>query len=202
LLKKNYIKKSKLNKEKEKNSSENNSNSNQNNHIHSENSSEENSITELTEKPAAYLKINLLSDLRQITEEESIKKSSSIQPKKDCFNWDYYTKYILNRRQSLNSVEEEQMKQAKLPGSGNIWKNNLTIPEGVNLKTNKTPNNLDSNNINNNLTITNRKKIFMNGNENSQYLSSHRNITNNEKSFYNINNQYQKLNNVKVKKFI
>jgi len=137
----------------------------------------------------------LSSDLRQITEEESIKKSVSIKPKKDYFNWDHYAKYVLNRRNKLSSIEEEQEKLAKLPGSGNIWKSQLTIPGDLNLKTNK--NYLNDNYLHYNNKISLNKSIN-NGSEICNYFNTQK-LYQNENS-YNDYYENHKVKNVKVMK--
>lgn len=155
-----------------------------------ENLEESESKENLKDNKTEY-KSALLSDLRQITEEESTKKSFSIKPIKEYFNWDHYTKYVLSRRNKLSTIEEEQIKQAKLPGSGNIWKHHVTVPESVNLKTNKN----FENNIYSNNHFTINKSI---GSETINNLNSYRNV-NNEFSMSNVNSEQNKLNNVKVR---
>jgi len=143
----------------------------------------------LSENKNEY-KSALLCDLRQITEEESTKKSFSIKPKREYFNWDHYSKYVLTRRNKLSTIEEEQMKQAKLPGSGNIWKNHLTVPETVNLKTNR---NFENTNCLNNYYTINRSVR-------SETINNFNSLcnTNNELCMTNVNAEQHKLNNVKV----
>lgn len=90
----------------------------------------------------------------------------------------------------MTTIEEEQIKLSKLPGSGNIWKHHLTVPESVNLKTNKNYEN--PNHLNNYFTIN--KSI---GSQTINNLSSFR-CANNELSMSNINSDKNKMKNVKV----
>ena len=69
-----------------------------------------------------------------ITVEESSTKEN-INHK--ILNKNQYIKYISNRRNNLESKKDKNEKLLKIPGSGNIWKNKLTIPQNS-LKTKKT----------------------------------------------------------------
>ena len=97
---------------------------------------------------------------------------------------------MLNRRNKLTTIEEELMKKAKLPGSGNIWKHNLTVPGTINLKTSK--NFYNPKHFNNHFTIN--KSI---GCETINNLNSYR-FANNELSMSNYSSEQHKLNNIKV----